>query len=271
MNRFLLLKKIVLSFSIVSVSLAFGSSPDIVGGVEVLEADGEAASTVGLVTRTPQGTGLCTASILASDILVTAAHCVSESHGQATHPSNVRVLFGKNLNGKNVKVQLVTGVKVHPKWKGDFSRGVDQGDIAILRFSGGLPAEYRTAKLLPSKTSLQRGGTALLIGYGVSHMDENGGTGAGILRKVDAVIDSPRFGKTEVLLDQRNGRGACHGDSGGPAFIRDRAGNLLLWGVTNRADPETAGDCSEGSVYTRITAHSSFIQSTIKELRAPNK
>ncbi len=243
---------------------------DIIGGIDVSERDPDAVSTVGLLERSPEGVAMCTASILAPDILVTAAHCVTETLGNATDPSNVLIAFGNDLNGNAVDIHRVTGVMASPKWKGLASRGKDQGDIAVVRFSGGLPTGYRAAKLLPARTPLRARSSVVLMGYGVNQMNSQGGSGAGVLRKVDALIDSPTFGKTEVLLDQRNGKGACHGDSGGPAFIRDQNGSLLLWGVTNRADPEDAADCSEGSVYTRITAYSSFINDAVRKLRGTN-
>lgn len=246
---------------------AANDSIDIIGGVEVGADDPDAASTVAILSRTPEGIGLCSASLLASDILITAAHCVTGIYGEATSPNNLRVAFGKNLHSDDIIVRRVVGSKAHPTWKGLATRGKDQGDIAIVRFRDGLPPGYRQAKVLAAHVNLKPGGTTLLMGFGVDRMGPNGGSGVGILRKVDAQIDEPKFGRTEVLLDQRNGKGACYGDSGGPAFIRNSSGEPLLWGVTNRANPDDSRDCRQGSIYTRITAHAAFVDAAIKQLR----
>ena len=44
-----------------------------------------------------------------------------------------------------------------------------------------------------------------------------------------------------MILDQEDGSGACHGDSGGPAFF-EKDGKTYLLGVTNRSYPDGAPD-----------------------------
>lgn len=266
MFRFMTPWLLALVFGSYSWAAASEKSLDILGGVEVTDSDPDAVSTVALLVRTDQGTRLCTASILASDILVTAAHCVTKTSGGPINPANIFIAFGKSVRSDFTVIRRIVSFLAHPQWAGLGSRGIDQRDIAVVHFHGGLPLGYNPGVLLPSEVNLEQGGVTLLMGFGVDHMNQNGGAGAGILRKVDALIDRPNFGLTEVLIDQRNGKGACHGDSGGPAFVR-RRGNLFLWGVTNRADPLTAADCSQGSVYTRITSYSSFINSAALRMR----
>jgi secreted trypsin-like serine protease len=243
------------------------ASTVIIGGQEVGPNDPDLASVVGLVTLTPMGMGICTASIIAEDILVTAAHCVTTSTGVPVDPKTVAVVFGTKLE-EPTGVQEVIALKANPKWKGARSRGPDQNDIAVIRFTGGLPSGYAPAKLLPSSPGLRNRQPVILMGYGVDVMNDQGGTGAGTLRKVVVPIAKAAFSKTETSIDQSAGKGACHGDSGGPAYVRSGK-QLLLWGVTNRADPETGGDrCNQGAVYTRILAHKDFINSAARTMRA---
>jgi len=258
---------LIITLGLTSSSFSAYDSPNIIGGVVVGADDPDAVSTVAILTRGPDGVSLCSASLLAPDILITAAHCVTETFGESTSSQNLRVVFGKNLNTDTVIVRRVTGSKAHPSWKGLGSRGKDQGDIAVVRFKDGLPDGYRPAKILDPNVNLKRGSKTLLMGFGVDRLNESGGSGAGVLRKVDAKIDQPDFARTEVLLDQRNGKGACYGDSGGPAFVRSTEGETLLWGVTNRGNPENERDCRHGSIYTRITSYTTFINATVKELR----
>lgn len=243
------------------------ASQYIVGGVDVGSGDYYAKTTVALLTRTAQGGSICTASIIAKDLLVTAAHCVTDMFGRTLSPSAHRIAFTANVDNANPSgFRAVDGVKVHPSYRGVSGSGKDQGDIAIVHFNGGLPSGFMISTLLPSSSSLKNGQVATLAGFGVTTM-AGGGEGAGLLRKVNTKIFNAKFGKTEVLLDQRGGRGACHGDSGGPATV-SISGKIYLFGVTNRGYPENApDDCKQFSVYTNINAHRAFVNGSAQELR----
>lgn len=252
-----------------SFSLTLSSAQAwIIGGDLVSSDDQEAKTTVALLTITPQGVGTCTASIIAKDLLVTAAHCVTDEFGRVYVGQRLRIVFNKSIEDGIDGNRVSVAARVPAGWKGMFSSGKDQSDIAVVHFKGGLPNGFKPAVLLPASRPLQNGQTVTLAGYGVTQMDPSGGSGSGILRKVDVKISNAKFAKTEVLLDQRQGRGACHGDSGGPAEIV-RNGVKYLWGVTNRGYPETGpDDCAQFSIYTRITAHQSFINTAAAQLRA---
>ena len=256
----------VLTFSLTAgLAQAGTKSATIIGGSTVSSSDPDGASVVALVIQLQEGQAICTGSLLASDILVTAAHCITDESGRTVSASQVRLVFANDIRSSSRKIVNATGVKRHPDYDGD-GGGKDQNDIAIVRFGGGIPSGYQTATLLPSGSTIPKGSGAVLIGYGVNTM-AGGGSGSGILRKVTVTVADGLFARTEVLIDQRNGKGACHGDSGGPAFTRS-GGKLLLWGVTNRGDPVNApDDCKQFSVYTRITSQASFINSASRALR----
>ena len=241
---------------------------EIVGGDEVVAGEYYSQTTVALLTRSARGTGLCTASIIAKDLLVTAAHCVTDSFGRLVAVQNHRIVFSRDVEHAGAAdLRVVDGVKVHSTWKGSLSKGKDQGDIAIVHFNGGLPSGFAVAQLLPTSQKLKTGQLVTLSGYGVTTMDPTKEDGSGLLRKVNITISNATFAKTEILLDQRGGRGACHGDSGGPATIQ-LGGKNYLFGVTNRGYPENApDDCKQFSIYTNINAHRSFVNQAAAELR----
>jgi secreted trypsin-like serine protease len=222
---------------------------------------------VAIVIKLSQGQAICTGSLLATDLLVTAAHCVTSETGGVVAPSQIVLVFGSDIRSQNRTIVRATGVKRNTGYNPS-AGGKDQNDIAVIGFSGGLPTGYKPATLLSSKSAIATGSSAVLIGYGVNTM-AGGGSGEGILRKVTVKVADGKFARTEILLDQRSGKGACHGDSGGPAFARNSSGQLLLWGVTNRGNPDNApDDCAHFSVYTRITAQATFINAAAKALRA---
>lgn len=239
----------------------------IVGGDEITEKDPDSRTTVALLSQTAMGTGICTGTIFTDTLIMTAAHCVTDEFGDELRPQQIKVIFENNLlDGINsADVRESSGVVAHSLWRGQYSLGKDQNDIAILKFKGGLPLGYHKAKILMNQSALKNGQVTTLAGYGVTTMN-NGGLGSGVLRKVNTQIYKSNFSKTEVLLDQRAGKGACHGDSGGPAIVQIGA-NRVVWGVTNRGYPENApDDCKQFSVYTKIAAHKKFITQAVKDL-----
>ena len=72
----------------------------------------------------------------------------------------------------------------------------------------------------------------------------------------------------EITLDQSQGRGACHGDSGGPAYVKDAvSGKNILVGVTSRGtNPQ--GLCDRQAIYTGVMGYAQWIANGVKELSA---
>jgi secreted trypsin-like serine protease len=211
-----------------------------------------------LYQQTAQGGFLCTATLIAKDVAVTAAHCVE--HGV----DNMVVIFGEKVSAQDRQVVRVAEAEIAREWKETHLSDQDTGDIALVRLEGKLPKGYHVAHVLPMKDKLQKGDQVILAGYGIS--DARKKTGAGELRRTTVTVLQPQFGKTEILLDQRQGSGACHGDSGGPAFV-ERDGKLYLMGVTSRGYPETApDDCRHEVVYTQVNAYRNWIKETSKAI-----
>jgi hypothetical protein len=117
-------------------------------------------------------------------------------------------------------------------------------DLALIHVSGGVPFEYRPVRLVVSAKQLRSElpVVALLAGFGPA--DNKGGIN--ILRYVEEPVSAmvvrhgnrwpdqlipSNQGRYYLELDQRDGRGSCKGDSGGPVFMRLTDGNLGLIGV----------------------------------------
>ena len=229
----------------------------IIGGLPVSTSDPIQRSTAALYSPSATGPGgaLCTASLISSNTAVTAAHCL-----QGKNYSPV-MIFGNDVRSPSSAQRPVIGQRVNPKY--GRSRGMDQGDIAVVRFGGGLPKGYKPAKL-DNNDDVKKGDHAILAGYGISNAKTK--EGAGLLRKAEVSVSNARKGKSEMIFDQAHGRGACHGDSGGPAFFKEGR-RMILGGVTNRSYPNTASDdCAHKVVYTKISAYRPWIEKSEAEL-----
>jgi secreted trypsin-like serine protease len=243
---------------------SFAQSDYIIGGNTVSASDPVAASTVALVMVDPdQEVSLCSGSILAENLVLTAAHCVADPK------SIVRIVFGTKFNPEDLKNSVeADAFAPHPQYNPK-KMTQDQNDVGVVFFRGGLPEGYEPAQLLTQSNTLSKGTKVELAGYGITQAESQ--KGSGVLRKAEVSISNPEFGKTEVILDQTQGEGACHGDSGGPAFVKIGATNYL-WGVTSRAYPNNAGDdCAHEVVYTKIASQLGFIESAMKRYNNENK
>lgn len=227
----------------------------IIGGQDANGNEDFSKSIVALYNR-EQGS-LCTATILSDSILVSAAHCVD---GPA---SSLVVVFGNSLEGGNLVVRQVDAYQTSPLWAVRQNEDFNTGDISIVKFSGGLAPGYRAAQVLRDETALQNGGSVLLSGYGLSNGSAK--TGSGVLRYVEVTIGNNAFSESEVLMDQRQGKGACHGDSGGPAFVKVN-GRWMLFGVTSRGVNDPGDTCGVSAAYTKVPYYASWIQKTAKKL-----
>ncbi|WP_291515861.1 trypsin-like serine protease [Bdellovibrio sp. ArHS] len=201
---------------------------------------------------------LCTGSLLPNNLVLTAAHCIG-------HDSEAMyVFFGTEVNGKAQR-RRVDKVAISSLWETRQYEDFDTGDIALMHFQGDVPAGYKPATFLSetNKKLLKKGAKVVLAGYGIT--DGVTGDGAGKLRMTSVKIADPKFSVTEIKLDQTDGTGACHGDSGGPAYIEIK-GKFYLWGVTSRGVEDSANDCSQFSAYTSALAHKVWLNRMANKL-----
>lgn len=137
--------------------------------------------------------GGCTATLVASDVAITAAHCV----GYRTQRRRGR--YRTFTLKKNGDVRRFTVDRYR-----SFSRSLGANDIALLSLSSPVPADF--VRPVPLGASTPPDGTSLTVyGYGCTRI---GGRGDG--RKREATFEQ---GERSYHL--------CPGDSGGPVFNDD--------------------------------------------------
>jgi V8-like Glu-specific endopeptidase len=217
--------------------------------------DSDTKAVVGIYADTPSGgTGICTGTLIAPNLVLTARHCVSAENttSQTTCPNaqfgadftNVRVTTDTELSG----AQFISAEKVHrPSGNSYCGR-----DIALLRLDATIPDS--TATPIPPRVngSVSVGETYAAVGYGLDGSDLST---AGVRRRANnrqvLCVGSNCSGNLAVDETFIGDSPACPGDSGGGALASD--GTVI--GVTSRA---SAGCTS--TLLTDVTDWTNFLR-----------
>lgn len=237
----------------------------------------------------PVGTiGLCTGTLIEQDIIVTAAHCFMDPTIRQILISFVTDIKAVNKdNTLDASDVLINGDYHSVDAEKGFAEGDPSNDIAIIKLRTPAPSDYKPAKLPSADFALTVKNKLILSGYGANVpvlnelvTDPVSGverivaikmkdSGTGTLRTVtDVTITKVTADNKEIVITEAKGtRGACHGDSGGPAYVKQSDGSLILIGVTSRGTSEL-GNCNESGVFTNMVGHLDWIKTTIAELRS---
>lgn len=250
------------SFNVTENDQEDAQANNIIGGKPVANKSNLSRNVVLMVNALTHE--VCSAALIGGNFAVTAAHCIDTEN-----PENMYVFFAAKPN-KDTERRQVLRAKVSPYWELRQNEDKNTSDIAVIKFDGdGLPEGYEPVKFLEDDRVLKKGTTAIILGYGIS--DAALQTGAGALRFTTLQVSDPNFSPTELLLDQSKGTGACHGDSGGPAFVylKDKNGNLqyYMWGVANHSSKDDLDNlCNKSVIYTNATLFLTWIELVKKSL-----
>ena len=252
-------------YSILSVVFLFSQSARaapmetmIIHGTTVSSQDWISHTVVALISKNHAGEALCTASLVAPDLAITAAHCVTS---EDLSPSLLQLVFAKDIHSARAdQIRVIDRVEIPAEWNPAHSPEKDTSDVALIHIVGELPTGYSPSDLLPFDHEFASGEKAILAGYGISNASAN--SGAGVLRKTEVNVLNPNYSEAEIEFDQSKGGGACHGDSGGPAYLMINQ-HPYLFGITSRG----AGNCDIDVIYTKISAYQDWFTEAVTRIR----
>ncbi len=191
------------------------------------------------VVAVQAGTGLCSGTVVAPRLILTAAHCLADLEPG----EEVLVHFGDQIDDGTV---ATTRWGAHPRFCPDCDGDLFDYGYVELGTDFTLPGGYT----LPIATqaewdeAMAKGTEVILVGYGEDPGSATGAVGIGTKRKVWTTIRRFSDGGLEFYAggDQQD---TCNGDSGGPAFVQVATGELRLAGITSRG----SNPCGNGGYY----------------------
>ena len=228
-----------------------------VGGAPSAETD------LGRVVVTVVGSrgNFCSGTLIAPDIVLTAAHCV---------PAETTTKIVTYDAQRQPKLLDVRRVATHPNYNsGGIAHHRASADVALLQLA--VPMVGKSPAPLGSpRTPVAVGAQFAVAGIGVTRRGDgkSGGTA-----RTATLIATGRPGTLQIRLvdpatnNTREGLGACTGDSGGPVF-EDQDGRSVVVGVISwSTGANNASGCGGLTGVTPLTLYREWIERTARSWR----
>ena len=220
--------------------------PKIIGGEDAAESPSWMAYFFIFNRETQQGSA-CGASLISTNWLVTAAHCVEE-FGERDYEAYV-AMDAVDLENDDVRIIQIDQVLIHPDYVAISDRGVPENDIALIRLSTPV-TDLAPVDIINSidLAQLVDDDAARIYGWG-----ETGSGASAVLQFADVSF------QTQDTCDAAWGgivsessvcsiddvSAVCFGDSGGPMTVTVD-GQEVLVGITSYGAADADGNCVVG-------------------------
>jgi secreted trypsin-like serine protease len=221
------------------------SSQSIVGG-----DPSEPSEFMGTGMIVSRGRLVCTATLIARDVGLTAAHCL-----KAPEFGTLGFTLDPDASDGTENVLPIQFTHMHPDFDGRVDPYVDlsvRNDIGVFILKTPLEnAPYESIDEVGSDTTLDVGNTLSMCGYGWPSYTSGS---FGLKRDADVLVD--RTDDYEFSTAPANPQ-PCNGDSGAPLFLDTPSGRRIV-GVVSRAMGRSEM-CDTGAIITRVAPYAVWI------------
>lgn len=272
----------------------------IVGGKLVTNSEVPAGNnTVAILLNTNDGGGiLCSGTVVADNLILTAGHCFDDIDNNSISPGHV--IFGNTYNSHNNSNAAEISCWQRPSSyipcsKND-SYNCILNDITWVKINGRASSfGYKSVSILSNPQAITSTEPKWMLGFG--DLDDNAynnfgnkymvesiaphgdQTPSGSIGEFNSQTFSDAYEQFLTVIGPNLGIGTCEGDSGGPVYV-NRSGNYLLAALTQGSnsllsphptntgpsytfDTSTYATCNDGyGVYTTVGNYVSWITST---------
>jgi hypothetical protein len=244
---------IQLRLLILALALATPASAMVGGGGAPAEPIARAVVTI-IGSR---GT-FCTGSLIAQDLVLSAAHCVMPG-------ADYKVIIPGETPPRLLDVRRTAS---HPQFNvaGILAHRAS-ADVALLQLAAPLPQTKAPAPLGSPAIPIQIGSRLTVAGIGVTRRGD--GKSGGTIRAADlAVTGKPgtlQIRLTDPLTNNASsGLGACTGDSGAPAFEMQNGRAVIVGVVSWSTGPNNSDGCGGLTGVTPLTLYREWIERTAR-------
>ncbi|KAJ2944807.1 hypothetical protein O0L34_g1698 [Tuta absoluta] len=248
----------LLGFAAASPTRRFPGDLKIVGGDDI-----DISQAPYQVSIVKYGRHACGGTLVSSDLIVTAAHCITD-----TEPSRYQIRVGSSSSSGGGKLYAVG--EVIPN--NDFNFSDMDFDIGILWLSR--PVEFNenatAIELFDEQEEVPDGEDTIVTGWGHTQEGSNFPSTLQMVKVPKVSYDSCKksysvlqYDITENMLcagAPEGGKDACQGDSGGPLVYNGKLAGVVSWGL-GCARPQYPG------VYAKISAFRPWLDEKITDLR----
>jgi secreted trypsin-like serine protease len=201
---------------------------------------------------------LCTGTALASDLILTAAHCVARP-----------VAYQVKAYQTGVAIP-VRSIARHPRFdRASYAASRATADVALIKLAAPLPDIVIPASLAAPRR-VAAGETLIIAGFGVTIAGTARGLGQPRMATL-TVTGNP--GSLQIRLydiatrNAQAGLGGCTGDSGAPAY--DGEGPLVIGVVSWSTAPGDEEGCGGLTGVTPLLLYRDWIVDTARKFNSP--